>query len=289
MTETEALPVGAHGEVPHGGGAEFNPSDTIMHHILDSNAIEVPFLGEFHLPQFAPIHLGGLEIDLSPTKHVFFMWLAGLFLVLLFGLMARRRQGPDKAPRGLASGLEAMILFVRDELALKNIGPEGARFTPYLLTTFFFILVCNLMGLVPGGSTATGNINVTGGLALLAFLMIQGGGIRQNGLTAHIKNLVPHGLPLMVLPIMIVIEVISVFVKPFALAIRLFANMTGGHVALLALLCFAFIMKSVVAGVMALPFALFIYLLEIFVAFLQAYIFTMLTSLFIGMTVHPQH
>jgi F-type H+-transporting ATPase subunit a len=126
-------------------------------------------------------------------------------------------------------------------------------------------------------------------MAILSFLMIHLMGIREHGFFTHWKNLVPHGLPLFVLPVMIVVEVLGMFVKPFALCMRLFANMTAGHVAILAFLGMIFIFKSVFASLVAVPLALGIMLLEIFVAFLQAYIFTMLTSLFIGFSIHPSH
>ena len=176
------------------------------------------------------------------------------------------------------------------ELARKNIGPHGDRYVPYLLSTFTFILFCNMLGLVPYGATATSNISVTAGLAGLAFLMIQFGGIREHGLVGHFKNLLPHGMPFWLLPIMIPVEIVGMFTKPFALCIRLFANMTAGHIAVLSFFSLVFILKSVWVGVvLSLPLALFISGIEILVVFLQAYIFTMLTSLFIGMSVHPQH
>ena len=186
--------------------------------------------------------------------------------------------------------MEAVVVFVRDELARKNIGHHGDRYVPYLLSTFTFILFCNGLGLLPYGATATSNIGVTAGLAGLAFLMIQIGGVREYGLVGHFKNLVPHGMPVWLLPIMIPVEVVGMFTKPFALCVRLFANMTAGHVAILSLFSLVFILKSVWVGViLSVPLALFINGIELLVVFLQAYIFTMLTSLFIGMAVHSQH
>jgi F-type H+-transporting ATPase subunit a len=282
--------------------AEFDAGTTIMHHIKDARAIELPFLGEVplrtwevHIPTWEvdlfgkKVDLFGWTFDISLSKHVIFMWVAAVIVVLLFGLLARRRPPADRAPGGLRGAMEAMILFVRDELARKNIGPGSDRWVPYLLTTFFFILCMNLLGLVPWGATATGNIGVTASLAGIAFVMIQWGGIREHGVLAHCKNLVPPGLPALLLPVMIPVEILGMFAKPFALCIRLFANMVGGHVIILSLFCLIFIMKTAWVATVSVPFALFIYLLEIFVAFLQAYIFTMLTSLFIGMTAHPQH
>lgn len=255
---------------------------TIMHHITDGDTLDLGFT-QVHLPQ---LHIGGL--NMSITKHVVMMWVASVILILLFTLAFR---GKKMVHKGFANLLELLVIFVRDEIAIKNMGEHtGRKLTPYMLTLFFFILVCNLLGLVPLGATATGNINVTAGLAILSFLMIQLVGIRENGFFKHWKNLVPHGLPIFVLPIMIPVEILGMFVKPFALCIRLFANMTAGHVAILSFLGMVFIFKSVLVGVFAaVPLAIGIMLLELFVAFLQAYIFTMLTSLFIGFSAHPSH
>ncbi len=269
--------------VPHGAEHGEDIGSIIMHHVTDGNTLEVPFLGEIRLPH---LEIGGL--DLSITRYVVMMWLAGLILILLFSLAFRRR---DRVPRGFANLLEMLVVFVRDELAIKNIGKQGRAFVPYLLTTFFFILTCNLLGMVPFMATATGSISVTAGLALLAFLMIQWGGIREHGLIGHLKPLVvPPGAPVWLLPLMIpiwtVVEIIGMLAKPFALCVRLFANMTAGHIVILSLFGLIFIMESYAIAPVSVAFALFISLLEILVAFIQAYIFTMLTSLFIGMTVH---
>jgi len=263
----------------HAGHEEFNAGDMILEHILNSQSLEVPFLGHVHLPT---LHLFGF--DLPITKHVVMMWLVALVL-LAVGVVAARihRQSPGK----LGHLIEMAILFIRDEIALPNIGEHGGRFVPYLLTTFLFILFCNLLGLVPYGSTATGNISVTAGLAMMAFVTIQAAGIREYGLLKHLRHLVPHGVPVALAPIMVVVEIFGMLIKPIALCIRLFANMTGGHVVILSLLGLIFIMKSLFVAPVSVGFALFIYLLELLVAFIQAYIFTMLTSLFIGMSVHP--
>ena len=270
------------------GQAAGHPDDlgsTIMHHVTDGNTLDVGFT-EIHLPQ---IHVLGL--DMSITKHVVMMWVAGAILILMFGLAFRRR---SPVPRGIANLLELVVLFVRDEICVKNLGDRhGRKLAPYILTLFFFILACNLLGLIPFGASATGNVNVTAGLAILSFLMIQVEGIREHGFFKHWKNLVPHGLPVFVLPIMIVVEVLGMFVKPFALTMRLFANMTAGHVAILAFLGMIFVFDNTAASLAAAPMAvglaLGIMLLEVFVALLQAYIFSMLTSLFIGLSLHPAH
>jgi F-type H+-transporting ATPase subunit a len=272
----------AQGAAGHGAGAEgFNAGDMILEHILNSQSLQIPFLGHVQLPT---LHLFGW--DLPITKHVVMMWIVSLFL-LAVGLLAARahRQSPGR----VGHLIEMAILFIRDGIARPNIGEHGSRFVPYLLTTFLFILFCNLLGLVPYGSTATGNISVTAGLALMAFAMIQVAGVREYGLVKHLRHLVPQGVPLWLVPIMIVVEIFGMLAKPFALCIRLFANMTGGHVVILSLIGLIFIMKNIwfVVAPVSVGFALFIYLLELLVAFIQAYIFTMLTSLFIGMSVHP--
>jgi len=264
------------------GGEPFNPGELIAHHISDSRALELPFVGEVRLPT---LHLFGYELPV--TKYVVMMWVASAILLLVAWLATRRR---TLVPHGVHNVMEAIVVFVRDELARKNIGREGDRYVSYLLSTFAFILTCNLLGLVPYASTATGNIGVTAGLAIMAFLMTQYGGMREHGVVGHFKNLVPHGMPVWLLPIMIPVEFVGMFTKPFALCIRLFANMTGGHVAILSFFSIVFILKRVwVGAVLSVPMALFISGIELLVAFLQAYIFTMLTSLFIGMSVHPQH
>jgi len=269
-------------EAAESAGEAFNPSELIAHHILDSRTLEVPFVGEVHLPA---LHILGRELPI--TKYVVMMWIASALILLVAWLATRRR---SLAPRGMQNVLEAIVVFVRDELARKNIGPHGDRYVPYLLSTFVFILFCNGLGLLPYGATATSNISVTAGLAGMAFLMIQASGVREHGLYGHFRNLVPHGMPVWLLPIMIPVEIVGMFTKPFALCIRLFANMTAGHVAILSLFSLVFILKMVwVGAVLSVPLALFISGIELLVVLLQAYIFTMLTSLFIGMSVHPQH
>jgi len=287
MTETDAAAVAE--QAAEHGAESFDPGASILHHILDANYFEVPFfqykipLPRIHLPEA----LGG--IDISITNHVLMMWIACSILLVAFSVAARRRSEP--VPRGLRNMLEVIMVYLRDEVARKSI-PEGAdRFVGYLMTTFFFILTCNLLGLIPGMATATGNISVTAALALMAFFMIQFSGIREYGVIQHFKNLVPPGLPMWLIPIMFLLELLSTFIKPFALCIRLFANMMAGHVVILAFISLIFILSEFWYAVapLSVAFALFVYLLEILVSFLQAYIFTMLTAQFIGMSVHPAH
>lgn len=266
------------GEGGHGG--EESLGGWILHHLQDANE----YLGA-HLPQFEPVTFLGLTFDFSITTNLLMMWLAGFFLVLVLGRTFRNAQG---VPKGrFANMLEAMALFVRDEIAVPNIGPKlGTQLTPFLCTLFFFILTLNLMGLIPIFHTATGSISVTAGLALIAFAMIQVYGIRKNGLAKYLGHFAPKGIPIFLLPIIIPIEILGQFTKPFALAMRLFANMVAGHTVIYALLGLIIVIGNVGVAAFSVPMAVAINMLELFVAFLQAFIFTILTALFIGMAVH---
>jgi len=288
-----------------GGGAEEAPDvqGMLMHHLLDSSEIEFTVLGRgfvWHLPQWEPIHLGGLTIDLSPTKHVVFLFLAAIVCLAVFIPIAAamRRQSREKAPSGFANAMEAMILYFRDEIVRRNIGHGADGYTGYILTLFFFILTMNLFGLVPFGATATGNFMVTGALALITLIVVEISGMMSLGFSGYMKTIffVPPGLNPVMSAVMLVIltpvEILSKLAKPFALMIRLFANMMAGHTLVLSLLGMIFLFASaglVVANgvaVASLAMVTAIMLLEIFVAFLQAYIFAMLTAVFIGLIRH---
>src|SRR4249920_3487999 len=254
----------------------FDVSELINHHITDGNSIEVPGT---HLTIPLPrIHIGG--IDFSITRHVVMMWIACLLLLLFCVLAARRIKDP--VPKGWRTVFEVFIKYIRDEIARKAIGHEGDRYLPYLLTCFFFIWTCNLLGLIPGLSTPTSNISVTAALAVLAFFMIHLAGIRRYGVVKHLKHVMPGGLPAWLYPIMLPVEILGMFTKPFALCIRLFANMTAGHVMVLALISIIFTFGSVLIGIAPVAMAVGIMILELFVALLQAYVFTLLVSSFIG-------
>ena len=259
-------------------------SSWILHHIMDSRELNFEPFFTLHIPQF-PLIFG---IDITPTKHVFFMWVAALLMLILFSLIASAYK-KSLVPTKLANFFEVLVIFVRDEIAKSTIGTGYDKYVPYLLTLFFFILFGNFLGMVPWSATFTGNVAVTAALALFSFIMIQLGGIRQNGFFGYFKGLVPHGIPILLLPLMIVVELIGLFTKPFALTIRLFANMIAGHTVIYALLGLIFFMGTIFVAPISVLFALFIYVLEILVALIQAYIFAMLTSLFIGMAIHQEH
>ncbi len=278
--------------------------DIITPHITDAHEIEIPWPTwptlhkVVHLPRWTPFTLPGTNVvvDMSPTKHVVWMLIAALTicLLLIFAASAQRRQTQTIGhAKGFAGGIEAMVLYIRNEVIIPNVGPHGNGFVPFLLTLFFFILFCNLWGIFPWGSTATGNIAVTATLAAMTLIVVEVAGIRAQGIgyfnTIFYWNK-DLNIVLRVLLFLILspIEFIGKLTKPFALAIRLFANMTAGHIVVLALIGMIFSFKSLASGA---PFlmAVAINVLELFVAFLQAFIFTILTSVFIGQIREAHH
>jgi len=281
-------------------GGEFNIKEMILHHLVDSPEWEVgPWT--VHFPEIK-IPLGPVVLDLSITTHVFFMAVAAILVLLIMIPAARHadrahREGAKRGPKGVANVVEAIVLFIRDEVALPNIGHGGERFVPFVVTVFFFILMCNLLGLVPWGASPTGNISVTAALALLSFIMIEVAGMLALGPKGYAKTIfyAPEGMPaplkILMLIIMTPVEFLGKLTKPFALAIRLFANMTAGHAVVLALTGLA-VTASMAGGwvtsvaIAPVAMATAIMVLELFVAFLQAYIFAMLTSVFIGLIRH---
>jgi F-type H+-transporting ATPase subunit a len=258
----------------------------LLEHINDAHEIEIPG-GHIELPHFKPLEIAGMSLDLSPTKHAVFLLLAAL-IVCVLAIVTARRYRKNLVPSGIANMMEAFVLFIRDEVAIPNMGKGGVKYVPYLLTTFFFILTMNLIGLVPYGATATGNIAVTAGLALIAYIMIQVAALRAQGLTHYLAHFT-GGVHWTLWPVMIPIEILGTFTKAFALCIRLFANMTGGHIVLISLIGLIFIFRSILIGVGSVVFAVAINMLEILVAFIQAYVFTMLTSLFMGLGMQVEH
>ena len=250
----------------------FDLEQYIMSHILNSHEWHLPFLSPVPLPSFL-------------SRDGVMLLLCGLLLVCLFTIGYRKT---DRVPQGLTNVLETLIIFIRDQIAIASLGEkDGRRMTPFFCTIFFFILGLNLLGAIPLFSTATANINVTGALALVTLCFMIFGAIQKNGLRGFLKALIPSGVPAVLLILLIPLEFLSLFIRSFALMIRLFANMFAGHIVILALLGLV-----VVLGYVALPavvLAVLVSLLEVGIAFLQAYIFTLLSAIFIGLMYHPAH
>lgn len=305
---------------------EFNTGKLIMHHIGDSHewefskgfsiplpvilysedrGIEIFSSSRFHnehheyngyhlvhgdAEKIVPVDESRTIYDFSITKNVASMIIGAIILILVFTSVAKAyNRGKGKAPKGLQSAMEVLVLFIRDEVVKPNVGPNYAKYLPYLLTLFFFILINNLLGLLPGGANVTGNIAITLVLAILTFIITHVSSNRH-----YWKHLVaPDGLPKALLPVMIPVEIIGVFMKPFSLMIRLFANITAGHIILLSLFSLIFIFKSFALAPVISLFALFMNFIEIMVAFIQAFIFTLLSSMYIGSAIeehsHADH
>lgn len=255
----------------HGGEHEESLSSVLMHHITNQQYPGTP-LEEYYI-----------------SKAVVMMLIAAFFLIVALGAMMMRSNSSG-APKGLRNAVEAVVVYIRDDIAYNAMGEKyGRMFTPFLCTLFFFILTCNLLGMVPGSYTATSNLNVTGALAMMTLVLIIVSGVIVQGPIGYIKHMVPEGTPMALAPLLIVIETLSLFVKPIALMIRLGANMTAGHIVIIVMLGFIFVFKSLLVAPLAIPLAVAITILEIIVAFIQAYVFTLLSSLFIGMVIHSSH
>jgi F-type H+-transporting ATPase subunit a len=303
-------------------GGEQNSGSTVMEEIGDNIIHHVSNSSPDHALIKLPEIMG---VDLSITKHVFMIWLVAVLIALVVIIPVRRYLKQDKPlPRGFMNALEAVVLFIKDSIVLPNVGPKWVMtWTPLVLTFFFFILFANGIGLIPlfeviglfdrfvlhtdshsiinrllhGSTTATGNFNVTAALASITFISIIIAGTRAHGFFRHWKNLVPSGLAWPVYIMLIPIEIMGMLVKPFALTMRLAANMTGGHIALLALLSlmaiFAELFHSLFAGVgvalVSIPMAVGISALEIIVVMVQTYVFTLLTAVFVGMAINVHH
>jgi F-type H+-transporting ATPase subunit a len=294
---------------------KFDAGKVIIEHVSNT-PLDHPLI---HLP---PV----FGIDFSVTKHVFMLWLVAAVVFLLVTWVVRRYLREDRlVPSGFMNALEAIVEFVRDQMVEPNVGRKWVMvWTPLVLTLFVFILAANLVGLIPifevvgvidrtvlhlphesfiakllhGGTTATANFNVTAGLASITFGAIIVAGSRAHGFIQHWINLVPHGLAWPIYILLIPIEILSMFVRPFALTMRLAANMTGGHIAILAMLSFVFMFAELAgtaaAGIgvgllFSVPMAVGIYLLEIIVVLVQAYVFALLSAVFIGMAIHAHH
>ena len=297
----------------HGPEQGFDAGEVIIGHIANGEHPVLPL----------PVIAG---IDFSISKHVFMLLLVATTLFFLITLAVRRYLRQDQMiPSGFMNGLEFIVEFVRDSIVLPNVGPKWVKtFAPLGLTFFFFILGANVIGLIPifevlglvdhtilhtgensmvkhlihGGTTATANFNVTAALATITFVSIIIAGTMAHGFVRHLVNLVPHGLAWPLYILLIPIEVMGMFVKPFALTMRLAANMAGGHIAILAILSFVFIFTELfgtafaglgVGLAVSVPLAVGINALEIIVVLVQAYVFTLLSSVFIGMAINVHH
>ncbi len=254
----------------------------ILHHVSNSEVL-------------APLHLFGL--DISITKHVIMLWLAGAVVITAFLLGTRRyRREEMPVPSGFSNFLEFGVDFVHNQIVVPNVGRQYARtWSPLILTFFTLILTANFLGLIPffdlipGGGTATGNVIVTASLAAITFLAIIAAGSLAHGFIGYWRNLAPPGVPWPVLFILIPIEVLGMFVRPFALTMRLAANMTAGHIAMLAILAPIFLMANAWIGIGSVALNVGITFLEMIVALVQAYVFTLLSAVFIGAAINPEH
>lgn len=293
----------------------FDAGRVIIEHVSNSG-LDHPLI---HLP---PV----FGIDLSVTKHVLMLWIVAAVLLAIAVLAVRRYLRQDRLiPTGLMNALEAVVLFVRDTMVEPNVGPRWtAAWTPLVLTLFLFILCANAIGLIPifevaglfdrvllhtasdsflnralhGGPTATANFNVTAALATVTFFAVILAGTRAHGFVRHWKNLVPGGLAWPLYILLIPIEILGMLVRPFALTMRLAANMTGGHIAILAMLSFVFLFAEIagqplvgvgVGVLFSVPLAVAITALEIIIVLVQAYVFALLTAVFMGMAIHAHH
>jgi F-type H+-transporting ATPase subunit a len=284
-----------------------NIGEMVLHHTSDaySFGLEGLFHNKFvlHWEKWPDVHLGPLTLNFTPTKHVIFMIIAAVLVFFTMAIAARRlkrEKATGKAPSGFANAIEGMVLFIRDDIAIANIGRDGARFAPFIATLFFFILYMNLLGLLPWGASATGNLAVTGGLAILSFLVVEISGMRKLGFKGYMKTIfmeVPgiSGAAGVAMSVGLApIELVGKLVKPFALAVRLFGNMTAGHFVILSLFGIIFLFGSLphwnyAIGVTTAALVTGIMMLELFVAALQAYVFALLTAIFIGMMQEEHH
>lgn len=280
--------------------AQVNVGEMVLHHTADAYSLDFAPFGHIEWHRWPDVHIGPLAINLTPTKHVVFMVLAAVLVFLtmkLAGMALARQRAGERAPRGFAAAIEGLVLWVRNDIAIANIGHDGAKFAPLVMTLFFFILYANILGLLPWGSAATGNLAVTGALAILVFLTVEISGFIKLGPGGYLRTIFPKipglggaGGAVMAVA-MAPIEIIGKLVKPFALAVRLFGNMTAGHFVILSLFGIVFLFGQLGVwswgiGIVTASLVTGIMLLELFVAFLQAYVFALLTAVFIGLMQH---
>jgi len=267
------------------GNLETSFGDIILHHVTnDLNHV------------YLPIHLFGL--DVSITKHVIMLWIVGLFTILLAIWGTHRyRQNINATPRGLSHLFEILMNFIKNDIVKNTIGEnEGRLWTPLIATYFIFILSANLLGLIPffefipgGSSTVTGNFAVTIALATITFFAVIVAGTMKHGFLGYWKHMAPSNVPKPVLLILIPIEIMGMFIRPLALTLRLGANMTAGHIGMVAIFGLPILLHQFGVGIVSTLLNTGIFFLEIIVSLVQAYVFTLLSAVFIGMAIHAEH
>lgn len=282
----------------HAAEGPFDLGEMLMGKVLDAPYVDV-FGLHIELPHWEPLHIGSLAIDLSPSKNAVFMALAGVLCLIVFSIAGAisRKLKPTTAPSGFANAVEGLVVFFRDQVVRANIGHHSDGYTPFILTIFVFILFMNLLGLVPYGISASASLSVTAGLAFICFLLVEISGLVALGPKGYAKTIfyAPHGMhpagAAVMLLIMTPIEAMGKLAKPFALAVRLFANMTAGKILIMSLLGMIFVFAElplgrwgIAGGAVAMASAITI--LKVFIAMLQAFIFAMLTAVFIGLIKH---
>ncbi|WP_258103091.1 F0F1 ATP synthase subunit A [Marinoscillum sp. MHG1-6] len=308
-------------------GEKFNPSDMISHHISDAHSWEIFHGLTIHLPVIVYSGEKGLDVfsssnfydehhnvvpfngyvmehehislengehvlDISITKNVLFLFInSGILLLIFFAVVRGYKRNEGQAPRGIQSFFEPIIIYVRDEIVKPNIGPKYEKYLPFLLTLFFFIWFGNLLGLLPAAANLTGNIAVTLTLAVIVLIITLASGGKYYW--SHIFDPLGSSMPWIAkIPLYIIlwpIEIIGIFTKPFSLMIRLFANITAGHIIILSIISLTFIAQSIAVGIGATLFATVMNMLELFVALLQAYVFTLLSAMYFGQAVEEHH
>jgi F-type H+-transporting ATPase subunit a len=311
---------------PHHEAKEekFDAGELILHHIADAHEWHFATIGDTHVSIPLPVILysptkgfsvfssshfyhsadgthdgyvlehehikatdGSKVYDFSITKNVASLIISFVLLLVIFSAVAKGyRDNVGKAPKGIQAAIEPIIFYMRDEVIKPNIGEKHyRRFTPYLLTLFFFIWINNLLGLMPGGANLSGNIAVTMTLALITFFIVNFNG--KKSYWGHIFAM--PGVPKWLLPIMTPVEIVGVFMKPFSLMVRLFANITAGHIILLSFISMIFIFKTILVSPIVTAFSVFLFVIELLVAALQAYIFTILSASYIGSALEEHH
>ena len=322
-----SLTMAGGGSEKGGEDEPFNPGELINHHIADSHVWEIYHGFTVYLPviiyseekgldifssdrfynenqeivpyneyimdhEHISLENGGHVFDISITKNVLFLFIDAALLILVFTAVARGyKKNAGRAPKGIQSFFEPIIMFIRDDIARGNIGKKYEKFMPFLLTVFFFIWFGNMLGLLPGAANMTGNISVTLTLAVITLLITLFSGRKTYWL--HIVDPLGKSMPwagkILLYIILWPVEIIGIFTKPFSLMIRLFANITAGHILILSIISLAFIFQSLTIGVVGAIFATVMNMLELFVAVLQAYVFTLLSALYFGQAVEEHH